>query len=151
MSVELLGVREFERMLLGIRTIPDSVLTRAVKPGATLIRDKARNDAPYEHGFLKKGIKMKVERRKSGKKVYYLCMDSDMNDIFVKTARSGERYYYPASQEYGFRTKNGGYVPGAYFLKNTMSNLKSTVDRDIVEALKNNLEDTVNRLRWWIT
>ena len=37
-----------------------------------------------------------------GKIVRQVYMDAGMNDTFVKMSRSGKRYYYPASQEFGF-------------------------------------------------
>ena len=63
-------------------------------------------------------------------------MDEKMNDTFVKMIKNGKRYYYPASQEYGFRiakrrtltpkqaaaykiSSRNERVPGKYFMHDT--------------------------------
>lgn len=38
-----------------------------------------------------------------GKIVRQVYMDAGMNDTFVKVTKNGKRYYYPASQEFGFQ------------------------------------------------
>lgn len=84
----------------------------------------ARKLAPYRRGELRRGIIAldAPEKAKSkGKFGYQVVMAYDMDDVFVKTRKDGKRYYYPASQEYGFLTRNRTverrHVDGKYFMK----------------------------------
>lgn len=65
-----------------------------------------RTRAPRKSGDLIKGIVPSPWEENSaypGKIVRQVYMDAGMNDTFVKVTKSGKRYYYPASQEYGFK------------------------------------------------
>ena len=69
---------------------------------------------------------------KSGETKNFLIMDAGMNDTFVKVSKAGKRYYYPASQEFGFQIANRttlavrgpaapkrNRVPGKFFMNDT--------------------------------
>lgn len=89
---------------------------------AEYVLQVARRAAPKKSGDLRRGIVLSpfVERTSlPGKAVYNVTFDEKMNDVFVKYSKSGKRYYYPASQEYGFHVNtrvNTRYVPGKYFM-----------------------------------
>lgn len=71
--------------------------------------------APKKTGILRSGIcvNQTPERSKTnGKIVWDVWFDSSMTDDFVRFTKSGKRYYYPASQEYGFRMANRTSLPG---------------------------------------
>lgn len=56
-------------------------------------------------GLLKRGIANAEENSgsvNSGKAAFDIRMDKAMTDLFVRVAKNGKRYFYPASMEYGF-------------------------------------------------
>lgn len=92
--------------------------------------------APKDTGDLRRGIDISVNPERSsrpGKAVWYIFFDDSMTDTFVKYSKNGKRYYYPASQNYGFdipkRTTLPGspnrrnHVPGIYFMQNGLADV----------------------------
>ncbi|MFD1953735.1 HK97-gp10 family putative phage morphogenesis protein [Paenibacillus thailandensis] len=129
------GMAELERAMKKLEKVPQRVVTKAARAGATIALKAARANAPEDTGELKKGIVLKGERRtKIGKKVYDVMMDPAKNDIFVKMTKDGTRYYYPASQEYGFMTVDGGYIPGYRFLRRALTDNVVKIERRVVEV-----------------
>lgn len=97
-------------------------------------RDREGNPVPHYGGSLRRGIiRVPLHRsgleqsRKPGKAVGEIAMNRDMNDTFASYVRSGpnagKRYYYPASQEFGFLHRSSGgrmsRVPGNHFFYGT--------------------------------
>lgn len=73
----------------------------------------ARRYAPKKSGDLRRGIIVMPGLEKTrfkGKAVGQVVIDRNMNSVFQKPSKKGHHYYYPASQEYGFRhrAKGGG-------------------------------------------
>lgn len=120
-TFEVEGLDEITELIKKLGDFPDKLVTGAAKAGAEVARKAAKANAPADTGNLRKGIILRGERKKGAKKVYQIIMDPKMNDVFVKMSASGERYYYPASIEYGFYTKNGKKVPGVHFLKRALT------------------------------
>ena len=60
--------------------------------------------------------------------------------MFVKTSKNGKRAYYPASIEYGFKTKNGGYAPGFKFLNNALTDNKNQIEKVIIQTLTDEID-----------
>ena len=101
-----------------------------VRQSAAGLASITRTQAPIYSGKAKRGVVAGALRAgivpspaaektaTPGKTVYDVWMDPGMNDTFVKAA-GGKRYYYPASQEYGFRTRSGGRKAGLYFMRNS--------------------------------
>jgi len=118
--------------------VPQTVATKGARAGATISLRAARRNAPVDEGKLKKGIILKRERRtKPGKTVYDVMMDPAMNDEFVKISAEGERSYYPSSQEYGWITESGRYVPGYRYLRKSVEDNARQIEKKIVdEAIK---------------
>lgn len=111
-------------------------LTPAVRKAMKPMLQAAREGAPVDTGALKKGIILKSERNKGLKKVYQVTFDRKMNDTFVKHSGrdgAGKRYYYPASQEYGFLKKSGGKHPGKHFLKKAAEAQEDKLPETIVD------------------
>lgn len=95
----------------------------------------ARAAAPEKSGDLKRGIiPSPLPERSSlpGKVVYDAYFDPAQNDTFVKISKKGFRYYYPASQEFGFSRPNPNMkkarkkryagkdrTPGKYFMRDS--------------------------------
>ena len=98
-------------------------LALVARAGAIQALRYARRYAPVRTGALRKGIIVMPGIEKSkyvGKAVAEVVMDRNMNDVFQRPNRRGHHFYYPASQEYGFksRVKGGGtkHVPGKHFM-----------------------------------
>ena len=103
-----------------------------------------RTAAPKKTGALRSGIVASPAAERSavpGKIVHDIYMDEGMNDTFVKYSLDGKRYYYPASQEYGFRLKNGGYKPGRYYMRDTTIRYEGTFVSDVKSGLDKVLEE----------
>lgn len=133
-SCMVLSNRDLADVRREITQIRELVETSAGKL-AVLVRTKA----PVRTGDLVSGIipsPWEENSKYPGKIVRQVYMDAKMNDTFVKVSKSGTRYYYPASQEYGFRTANRstltakqasaygtaprhGRVPGKYFMRDS--------------------------------
>lgn len=72
--------------------------------GTLAVRIRAK--APQKSGDLISGIipsPWEENSKYPGKIVRQVYMDAGMNDTFVKVTKNGKRYYYPASQEFGFQ------------------------------------------------
>jgi len=67
-------------------------------------------------------------------------MDSSMNDIFVKISKDGKRSYYPAAQEYGYITRDGGYMPGAYFMRDALQQNQSKIEKTIIDSMLKSID-----------
>lgn len=133
-----------------IKELPQKCVTIASRKGAQIALKSAKKGRWIDQsGNLRKGIILKGERRTVvGKKVYQVTMDSRMNDIFQKFTKTGMvrgtgkkkklrkgNYYYPASQEYGFRTVNGKYIPGFHFLHDGLVDNTKVIQNTIVQVL----------------
>jgi hypothetical protein len=135
---EIIGMKELEKAFKRLGKVPQTVATKAARSGAKIAFKSAKSNAPVDQGDLKAGIIMKPERRvKVGKKVYDIMMDPAKNDIFVKISKAGKRSYYPASQEYGFMTVDGGYIPGYRYLRKSLTENTRIITQTIVnEGIK---------------
>jgi hypothetical protein len=132
---EIEGMRELERSIRRLGRVPQAIATKAARAGAVIAFRAAKNNAPVDTGNLKGGIILKGERRvKVGKKVYDIMMDPAKNNVFVKTSAEGKRSYYPASQEYGYMTADGGYIPGFQYLRKAITENARSIERKVVEA-----------------
>lgn len=135
------GMKELERTIRKLGQLPQKCVTPAAKKGARIALKSARAKAPWETGELSNGIVLKGERaRKKGKKVYQVTLDPAKNDIFVKETKDGKRYYYPASMEYGFITRDGGYSPGFHYLRDALVDNKAEIERVTVEELAKRID-----------
>ena len=135
------GMEELEKTIRKLGKLPQKCVTPAARKGARIALKAARANAPWETGELSNGIVLKGERaRKKGKKVYQVTLDPAKNDIFVKTTKDGKRYYYPASMEYGFITRDGGYSPGFHYLRDALVDNKAAIERTVVDELAKQID-----------
>lgn len=84
-------------------------ISRIVQTAAGTLAARIRTNAPKKSGDLIEGIIPSPWEENSaypGKIVRQVYMDAGMNDTFVKVTKNGKRYYYPASQEFGFDIAN---------------------------------------------
>lgn len=138
---EIEGMKELEQTIRKLGKLPQKCVTKAARKGAQIALQAAKQKAPFLTGALVEGIILKAEKtKKKGKKVYQVTMNPAMNDVFVKTTKDGKRYYYPASQEYGFITRNGGYVPGFHFLRDSLVDNKEKIEKTVVEVLAKEID-----------
>lgn len=115
-----------------------------VRQSATGLMYRIRTNAPYRSGALQSGLMVAPGREKTavpGKVVNDIVFDRAMNDTFVKMSKSGKRYYYPASQEYGFRIGRAKRQPGLYYMRNTAAEYFHEHEEVVVENVLDILED----------
>ena len=125
-----------------------------VQTSAGALAARIRTRAPKKSGDLISGIIPSPWEENSaypGKIVRQVYMDAGMNDTFVKMSKSGKRYYYPASQEFGFRITNRtslavknasaprrNRVPGKFFMNDTFI--------DYIPVFQKNAEKLVDKV-----
>lgn len=123
-------------------------LAATARAGAIQAAKYARRYAPARTGALRSGIIVMpgIENsRFRGKAVAEVVMDPGMNAVFQKPNRKGHHYYYPASQEYGFkhRIRGGGttHVPGKHYM-HVASRLEAPdMEARVAELVENVLGD----------
>lgn len=135
-------LKDFERL----GKVPQSAATQGSRAGGRIALKIAKNLAPVDSGELREGIIMKQERKRvPGKAVQDIMMDPAKNDVFVKTTKDGKRYYYPASQEYGFLTVDGKYIPGYGFLRRAVDDNAETIERKILEVAGREVDKAIRK------
>lgn len=145
-QTNLEGFDDLSRTFKALGKVPQTVATQAARAGATIARRAAKKNAPVDEGNLQQGIIMKRERRTvPGKAVYDVMIDPGMNDVFIKYSADGERSYYPASQEYGFLTVDGGYVPGYHFLRRAITDNDVEIEKKILETTERAVEKALRK------
>lgn len=138
---EIKGMKELEKAIKQLEKLPQKCVTKAARQGANVALRSAKGDAPQDTGLLKKSMKLVGERSKiKGKKVYQVTFDEAFNGdgengLVKKSKITGKRAYYPASQEFGFKTRNGGYIPGYRYLRHAIEDNKQTIEQKTVEVL----------------
>lgn len=117
-----------------------SVLGGATLEAAEMMRAEAIRRAREKTGALKRGIIAKVTWDKKKSKAFSaIMMDPTMNDVFVKNTKTGKRYYYPASIEYGHK----GGAPAYPFMRRAFKTKKRYVKKIIEDHIKRAIEGAV--------
>ena len=131
-------------------------IRQLVETAAGTLAQRIRTHARRKTGDLISGIipsPWEENSKYPGKIVRQVYFDADMNDTFVKVTKSGKRYYYPASQEFGFRianrtqtfskrygahskTKGGKRVPGKFFMQDTFIDYVPAFNQDVDNLIK---------------
>ena len=139
------GMDKLEESAKRLGKIPQKFVTQSTKKAMTPILKKARANAPYDTGDLKKGSIMVGEKSKSkAKKSYRIVFDRAMNDVFQKPNKEGKvTGYYPVSQEYGYYTKSGSYIPGFRFISGAFTGQASQVEKTIITEMENKMEAAI--------
>lgn len=145
----MLIVNISNRAALEALQMQEKRLAQVARAGAIQAAKLARKYAPKKTGKLRRGIIVMpgIEHsRFVGKAVAEVVMDPAMNDVFQKSNPKGHHYYYPASQEYGFkrRVRGGGtkHVPGKHFM-HVASRLEAT---DMEQRVTELVEDVLGSL-----
>lgn len=151
------GMQNLLRSIDKLGKAPQKCVTKAAKFGAKIALTAIRSNAPEDTGDLKKGIVLKGERsRFKSKKVYQVTFNPAMNDIFAKNHKMGAfnsklknsksnlgsttRAYYPASQEYGYFLRDGRYMPGLHFMRDTAIANEPAVKTAMVSVLSKEVD-----------
>lgn len=142
------GMDELERSLKKLGKVPQKHVTASAKKGMNISLKDSRANAPYDTGMLKKGIVLKGERsRTKAKKVYRVVFDRAYNDVFQKKNKDGKiTGYYPVSQEYGYFTKNGRYIPGYRFISDSLIDNVSKIEKTIVSEMKKKIDQEIAKV-----
>jgi hypothetical protein len=142
------GMKELEKSLRKLGKVPQKHVTASAKKGMNISLKDSRANAPYDTGMLKKGIVLKGERsRYKGKKVYRVVFDRAMNDVFQKKNKEGKvTGYYPVSQEYGYFAKNGRYIPGYRFIRDSLTDNVSKIESTIVSEMKKKIDAEIAKV-----
>jgi hypothetical protein len=148
MDTQVTGFNELKQLIDQLGKVPQKVATRAASAGARIDLSATKADAPVYDGWLKASLKMIGERAsKPGKKVYEITFDRAYNSKLVKTSKVGKRSYYPVSQEFGWKYKNGGYHVGLQYMKNTAEENKSKVEQKIIDIAKDGIDKVLSQAR----
>lgn len=136
------GMDKLKRDLEKLGKVPQKHVTAAAKKGMNPVLKQAKANAPYDTGQLKKGIILKGEKSKhKGKKVYDVIFDPSMNDVFQKKNAAGEVVaYYPVSQEYGFFTKDGRFIPGYRFIHDSLADNAQSSAKTMVDTMQKKID-----------
>lgn len=137
--VKITGLDELAKNTDKVLNRTHRVLGPATLEAAEMIRQQAIRNAPERKGDLKRGIVAKITWDKKKSKAFAAAyMDPAMNDVFVKYAKDGRRFYYPSSMEYG--TKNTGrknqriFMGKAYKVKRRY--VKGIIDKHVKTAIE---------------
>jgi len=141
------GMKELQRNLKKLGEVPQKHVTASSRKGMSIVLKQARANAPYDTGALKRGIKLVGEKAKvKGKKVYRIVFDRAMNEIFQKKNKEGKVVaYYPVSQEYGYFTRNGRYIPGFRFIRGAFEENAQKMANTIVDTMKKKIDDEIRK------
>lgn len=118
LTIDIPDTQALEWIQANQRRLEDTVILSLPK-----VAQIARRYAPKKSGALRRGIIVMPGLEKSrytGKAVGEVVIDRAMNSVFQKPSKKGHHYYYPASQEYGFkhRVRGGGMgrVEGKHYM-----------------------------------
>lgn len=142
------GMEKLLKNLNRLGDVPQKHVTASVRKAMKTPLTQAKQDAPYLTGALESGIVLKGEKSKhKGKKVYRIIFDDAMNDQFQHTSKATGKVtgYYPVSQEYGWFTKNGRYIPGQRFVRGAMENNSGKVKKVILDEMGKKIENELRK------
>jgi hypothetical protein len=130
--------------LAALARLPEAELAQPVRQSASGLSYRIRSNAPYRSGDLRRGIILDPTAERTavpGKVVFDITFDAGMNDTFVKMTKAGKRYYYPASQEYGFRIGRARRHPGLYYMRDASVEFFPQHRQAIVDGVNKILEE----------
>jgi HK97 gp10 family phage protein len=146
-SYKIQGMDKLRADLNKLGKVPQKHVTASTRKGMNIVLRDARANAPCDTGNLKKGIINVAERSKTkGKKVFRIVYDSKMNEIFQKKDKNGRVVaYYPVSQEYGYFTKNGRYIPGFRFIHGSLRDNAQRAGQAMVNTMKDKMDAEIRK------
>lgn len=125
-DVKIYGVDEVKSLLTKVEKFPIKILTKAVKDAAKIALAYAKANV-YSGGFKKETgdsykLKIKAEKRKKGKKVYFIQGDWKAHWI-----------------DFGHWAK-GTWVPGNRFLRDSVDKNRQKIQQTILNELGKELD-----------
>lgn len=151
LNIRVDGLTELQSQFNRLGKMPKKYLTKAAKLGMADPERQAKANAPIgkgtkTSGSLKKSIKKKMETpNKRNKSVYRLRYDPKFTPVFRKKSSGAyggkpPEAYYPASVEYGFKTKNGK-VAGQYNMARAIQQHQEGSLKKVVKSLGESLDE----------
>lgn len=146
--VKVEGLKELMRDIRQLEEMPQKQITKGVRTGTKVILKEAKAIAKTrrDSGKMWKKLTLKAEKTKrKGKKVIQVTYPkTERFQEAVKITKDGKRYYYPASQNFGFKTrrvKNGkDRVEGLKFFQRSMQNKGPEAAKVIVQEIGKEIE-----------
>lgn len=141
------GLEELQAQFGRLGRIPKKYLTKAARAGMDAPLRDAKISAPVgKTGILKKSIKKKMETpNKRNKGIYRLVYDPKFTGDFLKPSSGiyGGKppvAYYPASVEYGHKTKTGK-TAGQFNMMKAIQRHETTAIQKVIESLKESIDE----------
>lgn len=148
------GLNKLMKDISKLDKIPQKQITKGVRRGTNIILKEARLRASERHitGKMSRKLTLKAERsKKRGKKVMQVTYQKvDKYPEAVKITKDGTRYYYPSSQNFGFKTRDGEKVEGLHFLEGAMQSKSGEAARVIVDEIGKEIEKSLQdgSIKW---
>jgi hypothetical protein len=149
LNISVQGLEQLQSQFERIGKMPKKYLTKSAKAGMADPERQAKANAPVgKTGNLKKSIKKKMETPNKRKKaVYRLRYNPDMTPLFLKPSSGayGGRppsAYYPASVEYGFKTKTGK-VAGQFNMTKAIQMHQQSSLQKVINSLNQSIDDII--------
>lgn len=141
------GMSKLQKDIKKLGAVPQKHVTAAARKGMGTVSKDAKANAPYDTGMLKKGTILAGEKASSkGKKVYRIVFDRKLNDVFQKKNAEGKVVaYYPVSQEYGYFTVNGKYIPGFRFIRDSLGVNAEKMKDTIIDTMKKKIDQEIRK------
>lgn len=150
LGIRVEGLNELQSQFERIGKMPKKYLTKAAKVGSDGPLKDARNNAPKgKTGMLKRGIHRKMETpNKRNKAVYRIRWNPKYTEHYLKPSSGAYGgtppvAFYPNSQEYGFKVKNGK-VAGRYFVAKAIQKNQDHSLKKIVDSLNDSISTLLN-------
>lgn len=133
------GLEDVVKKLNGFQKNLFHALGEIVLEAADIVKEEAQANAPVgDTGNLKDGIISAVTWDKNKSKAFAgVGMDKAKNNVFVKMSATGQRYYYPASVEYGHGDPKKGEKP---FLRPALKKKKTAVKKHVASRVSSLIE-----------
>lgn len=142
------GLNKLMKDIKKLENIPQKQITKGVRRGANVILKEARAIASQRKktGKMSKKLTLKSERsKKRGKKVMQVTYQKvEKFPEAVKITKDGTRYYYPSSQNFGFRTRDGGKVDGLHFLEGAMQAKGKQAAKVMIDEIGKEIEKSLS-------
>lgn len=134
---DVIGVEDVKQLFEEVGKAPARVLSTSARKGARIALAYAKAHVPvgvewttgkyaHEPGTLKKSLKIKAEKSKKGKKVYTVGPD--------------DTGWYAHFLDSGFTTRNGRFIPGTRFLRDSVDRNREEIQNTILTEMANELD-----------
>lgn len=137
------GIDEIIAKFKQLEDVPQTIVTKAAKKGATMALNYAlanlqpangeflgRQGRTEQHqgGDLKKALRLKREKNPKGKCVYKI-----------------DTTWYAKFKDLGFTTRNGKKIEGSHFLKYALTEHYDEIRNAIIEELSKGIDEVVGK------